>query len=61
MYINLITKIREPTTEELLDLKKSINSSGLIEVPGMITTTNKTKFTLSSNFWPLVSTWTQFF
>lgn len=48
MYINLITKIREPTTEELLDLKKSINSSGLIEVPGMITTTNKTKFTLIS-------------
>ncbi len=48
MYINVITKIREPTTEELFNLKKSFNRSGLIEVPGTITTTNKTRFTIIS-------------
>lgn len=48
MYINLITKVREPTTEELFNLKESINSSGLIELPGEITTTNETTFTLVS-------------
>ena len=49
MYINLITKIRELSQEELVQLKKSINGQGLIEVKGKVRTTAKTTFT--AVFW----------
>ena len=48
MYINLITKIREPSQEEMIKFKKSINDTGLIEVKGVVKTTSKTTFTAIS-------------